>query len=385
MKGRAREAEKLVPEATASTPSSVNTSMSKNSESSRKRRFEHIFLKKQMSKSKMRKLATDVMEVGWTSLYDENISEHAEHLRELAVDITMYFCAEIISRDVMIRIVDYIEPLYLTNEYHSFQHAVHVLCNCAFFLTQVGDTFNSLEQLTLLYAALIHDVGHLGVTNMALINKRHELAKRYNNQSVAEMNSLAIGLHILEDPQYDLLSKLSKEDQRKFQDFVIELVLATDIGDLYKKQLIYMKIKDLSNDGTGKLDVSTNAGRVALLGLILRTSDVGSSMQSLRTSHIWVRNYFMEVKLASLRGDGPKFDSDNFFDGQIKYIEGHSQVLIERLRSTGRIDQPFIDLITQNCENNIRDWIEHGREMISLWESDDAILASASEVVSDDR
>jgi hypothetical protein len=290
-----------------------------------------------------------------------------DHLRELATDVFMHFCGGIIDRAVIKRVIDFIEPMYKKNHYHSFEHAVHVLCNCCFFLTQVHEIFDEVELLAILYAALIHDVEHLGVTNLALINKRHELAKKFHHQSVAEMNSLTIGLGLLERKQYELLSNLSQESHRKFTDFVIDLVLCTDIADMYKKQMLYLRLRDQYDEETGRLRIDNSAGKLALLMLILRSSDVGSSMQSLATSHNWVHNYYMEVKLASMRGDGPYFDDDIFFTQQIKYIEGHSMKLVDHLANTGRIDAAFIQIIRENCNNNQRDWIRSGRDMLASW------------------
>lgn len=312
-------------------------------------------------------LAGQMIADGWNRVYDTSIAKNTDRLRDLAVDVISHFCGNITSRAVVQRLVDFIEPLYKQNYYHSFEHAVHVLCNCSFFLTQVHEIFDEVEKLAILYAALIHDVEHLGVTNMALINKRHELAKKYHNQSVAEMNSLSIGLGVLERKNFDLVAQLSPENQRKFSDFVIDLVLSTDIADFYKKQLLFLKLRDQYDEETGRLRIDNNAGKLALLMLILRSSDVGSSMQSLPTSHIWVRNYYLEVKLASMRGDGRYFDDDAFFTEQIKYIEGHSMKLIDHLANTGRIDQEFIHLLRDNCNNNQRDWIRGGREMLAEW------------------
>lgn len=330
--------------------------------------------KRDESSSSSASLARKMLDGGWNHLYDNHISKNLEHLRELAVDTIMHFCSSITNRVVVKRIVDFIEPLYNMNFYHSFEHAVHVLCNCSFFLTQVHEIFDEVEKLAILYAALIHDVEHMGVTNMALINKRHELAKKYHHQSVAEMNSLSIGLGLLERKEYNLISTLSQENHRKFTDFVIDLVLCTDIADMYKKQMLYLRLRDQYDEETGRLRIDNSAGKLALLMLILRSSDVGSSMQSLETSHVWVHNYYHEVKLASMRGDGPFFDDDAFFTQQIKYIEGHSMKLIDHLANTGRIETQFIHLLRDNCNNNQRDWIRCGREMLQTWGEEETLV-----------
>lgn len=342
----------------------------------RPRKYDHLL--RRNGGKRVQRLSEDIFQTGWSLLYDENISEHPDHLRELAVDIFVRLCGDIIDKATITRIVAFIQPRYLANHYHCFEHAVHVLSNCGFCLTQSRNLFSNVEKLAILYSALVHDVEHLGVSNVTLVSKHHAFAKLYNDQSVAEMRSLAIGLDLLEQPGYELLSRLSEQEQKTFHDFVVELVLCTDVADMYKKQVAYLKVKDLSDEETGYLDVHESAGRMALMTLIMRICDVGSSMQSLRTSHYWVRNYFLEVKIASMRGDGPAFDSDIFFTSQIKYIEGHSKTLIDRLRRTNCLEPDFIELLTQNCANNLADWMKNGREMLFEWESDEEIFGFQS-------
>jgi hypothetical protein len=340
-------------------------------------KFDHIFRK--TPREKLRRISTDLFRAGWTEIYDENIADREDFLKETALGVFNQVCRDgFIQQEVLIRIIEHIQPLYRPNYYHSFEHAVHVLINCGYFLIRVSDTFDFVEKLALLYAALIHDVEHLGVPNMTLVKKRHPFARLYNDQSVAENHSLALGLELIERPGFDLLESFTEEEKLKFHEIVVEVVLCTDVADMYKKHLAYLKIKDFSNEETGKLNVSEQAGRIGLLMLILRICDIGSSMQSLRTSHSWVRKYFLEIRLAALCGDGPNFNLSGFYDSQIKYIVGHSQSLIERLRKTQAIDEEFVNLLATNCADNLEDWGVNGMEMLELWEQDPIVTSFAS-------
>lgn len=122
--------------------------------------------------------------------------------------------------------------------YHSFKHGLHVLVNCAKLLyehqkytenTNDCNKFSQIQIYATIFAALIHDIDHLGVFNSTLINNKHELAALYNNQSVAEMRSLNIGLSYLSD--FDVLSNHSENECKEFRKLVIDLVLSTDIVD----------------------------------------------------------------------------------------------------------------------------------------------------------
>jgi hypothetical protein len=52
-----------------------------------------------------------------------------------------------------------------------------------------GITSDPLTHFACVFSAMIHDVDHPGVSNMQLIKENDEMAKLYNNQSVAEQVS----------------------------------------------------------------------------------------------------------------------------------------------------------------------------------------------------
>ena len=49
---------------------------------------------------------------------------------------------------------------------------------------------------------MIHDVDHPGVGNMQLVKEKTEMALAYNNESVAEQNSIDVAWELLMDPMY---------------------------------------------------------------------------------------------------------------------------------------------------------------------------------------
>jgi hypothetical protein len=53
-----------------------------------------------------------------------------------------------------------------------------------------GITSDPLAHFAIVFAALIHDVDHPGLTNRQLIEQCNPMAIQYHNQSVAEQNSI---------------------------------------------------------------------------------------------------------------------------------------------------------------------------------------------------
>jgi hypothetical protein len=93
-----------------------------------------------------------------------------------------------------------------------------------------------LMHLSLLFAELIHDVDHLGIPNVQLVQENHPLAIHYNDQSIAEQRSLFLGFNELLKPDYEHLRTVmfsftfGGDGYHHFRMAVTSLVLATDIA-----------------------------------------------------------------------------------------------------------------------------------------------------------
>lgn len=348
----------------------------------------------------------------WVFLYERFIYQKSpDEWKELMISIFMHFGGIHISqyKNVLSHVIDKIQQKYNMNHYHNFEHCTHVFVNSAFFLCNIGPIMTPVECIALLYAALIHDVDHLGVPNITLVKRKHPYAIRFHDQSVAEMHSLNLGFdaltshraiggstatytasstakvatHTYSDHlhsktidlngddigEYDLLSDFSENEQQLFRHYVIELVLCTDIADVYKKRVTYLKVADATDHSTNSLKVNEQAGRLALLTLLLRAADVGSSMQSTLTSHIWVHNYFFELKSASKFGDGPEFNKEIFFSNQINYMQGHSIFIIEALAKCRVLTDGLTNIMQESCEKNIKDWLIVGKKLLLEWDT----------------
>ena len=87
-----------------------------------------------------------------------------------------------------------------------------------------------LDVLSLLLAALCHDLEHPGTTNAFQVNTGSVLAQRYNDASVLENHHCAVGLAMLDAS--GILSSLSPEDKKTLRKSMIGAILATDVRSL---------------------------------------------------------------------------------------------------------------------------------------------------------
>jgi len=182
--------------------------------------------------------------------------------------------------------------------YHNAQHAHHVVCSVNKLLDLVvGKSFGQaivpvtfglrhdpLRLLSLLWAALVHDVDHHGLPNRQLATEGemdHVLAIRFNDQSIAENQSLFLAFDELlstttttvasdpetspsVQPQYANLRHImcpTKGDYLVFRKHVINLVLNTDIASPEKTQMSRSKFKEANFAGAAAATNTTTPKR----------------------------------------------------------------------------------------------------------------------------
>jgi hypothetical protein len=145
-----------------------------------------------------------------------------------------------------------IASLYDENPFHNFEHASHVTISVMKLLSRIagpdidGDdarelhdhtyviTSDPLTQFAVVRSALLHDVDHLGVPNSQLVEDRIDIARLYNNKSIAEQNSIDLAWTLLMLDRFELLRQAiysTKAELKRFRQLVVNTVLATDIMD----------------------------------------------------------------------------------------------------------------------------------------------------------
>lgn len=90
-----------------------------------------------------------------------------------------------------------------------------------------------VKKFAVVFAALVHDVDHPGVSNMQLVKEETRLAKVYDNKSISEQNSFDIAWRLLMEPSYQNLLKCicsSQDEIKRFRQLMVHLIMSTDIS-----------------------------------------------------------------------------------------------------------------------------------------------------------
>jgi hypothetical protein len=202
-----------------------------------------------------------------------------------------------------------------TNPYHNALHAADVLHSCHIYLLN-GDVWRILhdqEIICLLLSAIVHDVGHLGVTNGFLQTVEHPVCKLYNGISALENMHASLAFHLLSQPEHNFFSSdtdiwpptATSELHRK----VVEMVLGTDMRNHAK---MVEGVKSMLSDGQiGEDDIEM------LMVAILHAADLSNPMKDCETYKKWAHRvcaeFFREGDELCRRGLSvlPMFDRAN--------------------------------------------------------------------------
>uniref|UniRef100_A0A0G4HBT0 Phosphodiesterase n=1 Tax=Chromera velia CCMP2878 TaxID=1169474 RepID=A0A0G4HBT0_9ALVE len=115
--------------------------------------------------------------------------------------------------------------------YHNALHGADVALMTVWLTEHVGVRrfLSSIRNVSIVIAALCHDVGHEGLNNMFHVNSTSELALTYNDVSVLENFHASQTFRLMQRPGCNILSKLEAEDRKTARSAIIDLILDTDM------------------------------------------------------------------------------------------------------------------------------------------------------------
>ena len=134
------------------------------------------------------------------------------------------------------------------------------------------------------FSALIHDAEHPGVPNAQLAKEGTDLAKQYNNRSVAEQNSVHIAWDLLMMDRFTALREaICPNDtvMARFRQLVVNGVMATDIMDPDLKALRNQRWDTAFSDEDKDESLAKTRNRKATIVIehLIQASDVAHTMQ----------------------------------------------------------------------------------------------------------
>lgn len=185
----------------------------------------------------------------------------------------------------LVNFLNAIEQGYQSDKpYHNSTHAADVTRSVYFFLTKgnLRASLSDVEICAALTASLIHDFDHPGVNNNFLIRTKDEKAILYNDRSVLENHHVSSCFRLMynKSAHCHFLSHLGHKQMDEFRKLVIEMVLATDLGQ-------HFEILTHFRNAMGSLDYSSEASRLLVLKMALKCADVGHAAKPANLHNKW--------------------------------------------------------------------------------------------------
>ena len=296
--------------------------------------------------------------------------------------------------------VQRIAEMYREVPFHNFEHCSHVLMSTSKLMKrivnpddvdykQTGDIVAStihrttygissdpILQFASLFAALIHDVDHTGLTNAELIAEKAPLAKMYRNQSVAEQHSVDLAWKILMEPAFSALRNCiyaTEEELTHFRQLVVNAVMATDIADVSLKRAREQRweatfmpddVPEMAvNSGHEEKQSDRDRKATIVFEYIIQASDVCHTMQHWHTYQKFNKRLFEERYVAWLNGNLPKEPSIGWYAGELWFFDNYIIPMAKKLDKCGVFGVSYHEYLSYAKENR-KEWERKGEAVV---------------------
>ena len=231
-----------------------------------------------------------------------------------------------------------------------------------------GITSDPLTQFACIFAALIHDVDHYGVTNAQLINEMAPIAVQFDGKSVLEQNSVVLAWNLLLNERFrDLRNTLcaTRTEVQRFRQLVVNAVMATDImaPDLKLIRNARWNTAFASNPQVEDPRDTINRKATIVIDHIIQASDVCHTMQHWHIYRKWNEQLFIEMTKAFKDGRAATNPADTWYQGEIGFFDYYIIPLAKKLADCGVFGVASDEYLIY-AKKNREEWVARGEEVV---------------------
>jgi hypothetical protein len=354
------------------------------------------------------------------SLLGQDLFDAAHHgLVEVVINLLEYRLLDLESsregangiltkgvREELRALVFEILSMYNDVNFHNFKHSCHVTVSMNKLLEITASTRSEMSIpgwywsdemvcFAMVFAALIHDVGHLGMPNKILVDLGHDLAHKYENKSVAESNSIDIATDLLLNGDYPHLRASLFKSQDEMNAFIMLIRVAVSSTDIackdnmgeckellecafgLKEGVDQAEIKDLqeyhafnlsmlNNLDATQLDATLLCQNCAFLQLLVQAADVAHTMQPFEMFIRWNYRLYKEQQALHASYLLPTNPSDNWPTSNIGFFDFYVEPLAARLCHLSSSDLDELSMLSKYTKQNRDRWSKYGEQITEL-------------------
>ena len=201
---------------------------------------------------------------------------------------TLYNFSEFMNINKFRNFCEAISDGYInTNYYHNCIHAGDIAHTCYIYFKEgsINEKIGlNLKSLCALYLSCIcHDYKHPGLNNNYLIETKHPIAIKYNDNSVLENMHISETFNLINtNNNCNIFESMDINDYKIFRKQMINCVLATDMAN-HNKYLDYLK-QCLKNDY-----IQTEQDKLIYMQLLVHTADISNPTKKFNTYYKWAK------------------------------------------------------------------------------------------------
>lgn len=202
---------------------------------------------------------------------------------------------------------------------------------------------------------------------------RAAVATEFDNKSVAEQKSIVLAWSLLMEDRFQELRKCifaTSEERRRFRQFVVNAVIATDIADkeLKNKREARWDAAFLQNSESTGVSLSKhdmNRRATVIFEYIIQASDIAHCMQHWLTYQRFNRRLFEERYLAWITGHSPKEPSQGWYKGELWFFDNYIIPLAKKLHKCGVFGVSYYEMVAFAEENRL-EWEQKGQDIVPV-------------------
>ena len=206
--------------------------------------------------------------------------------------------------------------------------------------------------------------------NAQLVTEGNQLAKFYNNQSIAEQNSVDLAWNLLMDDSFANLRQSiygTDLEMKRFRQLVVNSVMATDIVDKELKSLRNARWERAFHETSAKeenhLDANNRKATIIIEHLI-QASDVAHTMQHWHIYRKWNERFFQECYTAYKSGRATSNPADSWYKGEMGFFDFYIIPLAKKLKECG-VFGVSSDEYLNYAQKNRQEWEIRGQEIVA--------------------
>lgn len=229
-----------------------------------------------------------------------------------------------------------------------------------------------LTEFALVFAAMIHDVDHPGISNAKVIKEGSDIAKKYGKKSPLEQHSMESAWAVFQRPAFQDLRRhiySTEIEMKRFRQLIVTLVMATDIMDRdaarerEKRWDLVFSSKKNKNEAD-----AINQRATLVLETMMQVANIAHCTQHWNVFTKWNKRLFEEMSLAYSKGKqmGQKDPADFWYQGEILFFDETVIPMCTRLNESGAFGDDAEEFV--NCaKSNRQAWQTKGHDMVDQY------------------